>query len=102
MSYGGYAIYNTSGNEIGFWTNTSNYPMFWVGGTKAHIGVDQSSTSGAAVCLSLDQADISEGFIDFIGSDRGAYVVGGITVCSHSARVELNGTKYRVALIPDA
>jgi len=35
-------------------------------GAKCHI--DQSSTSGAIPVLSLDQADISDGFINFIGT----------------------------------
>jgi len=35
-------------------------------GAKCHI--DQSSTSGAIPVLSLDQADISDGFINFIGA----------------------------------
>jgi len=60
------------------------------------------STSAGKPVVKLDQDDISEGFIDFVGSDRGEYVVSGVTVCSHSVRVELNGTVYRIALIADA
>jgi len=100
MSYGGYAIYDTSGDEIGFLANTSDHPQFSVYGTKARVSVDQSSTTGAQECLSLDQADSSEGFIDFVGSDRGG--IGGLVGSDASVRVELNGTVYRLALYEDA
>jgi len=43
------------------------------------------------------------GEIDLIATDQGAYVVSGVTVCSHSINVKLNsGTVYRLALIPAA
>lgn len=65
---------------------------------KAHI--DQPSDTGAIPVLVLDQADISEGFINFIGSDRG--VITGATNSVASVRAELGGTVYRLALYADA
>lgn len=66
----------------------------------AQLHIDQSSTSAAQPVLALDQADTSEGFINFIGSDRG--VITGATNSLKSVRVELSGTVYRLALFVDA
>ncbi len=66
----------------------------------AQLHVDQSDTGGAIPVLSLDQADISDGFINFIGSDRG--VITGATDSLESVRVEINGTVRRLALYVDA
>ncbi len=65
---------------------------------KVHI--DQSVSNAVIPVLVLDQADISEGFINFIGSNRGS--IAGTTNSTTSARIELNGTVYRVALYVDA
>ncbi len=65
---------------------------------KCHI--DQASTSAAIPVLVLDQADVSEGFINFIGTNRG--VILGTANSAASARIELNGTVYRIALYGDA
>ena len=51
-------------------------------------------------CIRIDQADVSEGFINFVGSERGA--ISATTSSAKSVRVELNGTKYRLALYADA
>ena len=61
---------------------------------------DQPTADAAIPVLALDQADISEGFINFIGSDRG--VIAGATASDVSVRVELDGTVYRLALYADA
>ena len=58
----------------------------------------QDHTSGAQPVLQLDQDDISEGFIDFIGSARGVVTSGN---SAQSVRVELNGTKYVIPLFAD-
>ncbi len=66
----------------------------------AQLHIDQSSTTAAIPVLTLDQADESEGTIDFIASARG--VITGATDSTESVRVELNGTVYRLALYADA
>lgn len=72
-----------------------------VGGIRATVGAfDQSDNAAAIPVLVLDQADISEGFINFIGSDRG--VIAGATSSAVSVRVELGGVVYRLALYADA
>ena len=50
--------------------------------------------------VSLTQGDVAEGFINFIGSDRG--VIGEGTNSAKSVRVEVDGTVYRLALYADA
>ncbi len=65
----------------------------------AQLHVDQSVNDAAIPVLILDQADISEGFINFIGSDRG--VITGATNSLKSVRVELGGVVYRIALYVD-
>jgi len=64
------------------------------------LHVDQDETDGAMPTLVLDQADVSEGFINFIGSDRG--VITGATDSVESVRVEINGTVRRIAVYADA
>lgn len=66
----------------------------------AKLHVDQAVDDAAIPTLILDQADISEGFINFIGSDRG--VITGATDSLKSVRVELGGVIYRLALYVDA
>lgn len=66
----------------------------------AKLHVDQSSTTAAIPTLTLDQADISEGTINFIASDRGT----GSTAASdiqETVRVEINGVVRRIALYTD-
>jgi len=71
-----------------------------VTGPAGQLHVDQASTTGAIPVLILDQADVSEGFINFIGSNRG--VITGATNSVRSVRVEYGGTVYRLALYADA
>jgi len=66
----------------------------------AMLDVVQSDASGAIPVLDLEQADTSEGFINFVGSDRGA--IAGATNSAGSVRAEINGTVYRLALYADA
>ncbi|KKM70519.1 hypothetical protein LCGC14_1439940, partial [marine sediment metagenome] len=66
----------------------------------AKLHIDQATSDAAIPVLTLDQADISEGFINFIGSDRG--VITGATNSLKSVRVELGGVVYRLALFVDA
>lgn len=71
------------------------------------LEVVQDATDGAQPCLALDQDDVSEGFVDFLGSDRGAVTTAlndGSripTVSAASVRVELNGTVYVIPLFAD-
>lgn len=91
-----YAIYAAGGNSY-------HGGRFAVGGTVAALAqmhVDQSVNDAAIPALILDQADISEGFINFIGSDRG--VITGATNSLESVRVEIGGVVRRLALYVDA
>jgi hypothetical protein len=72
-------------------------------GIQASLGklhVDQSVDDANVPVLILDQADVSEGFINFIGDDRG--VITGATNSLKSVRVELGGVVHRLALYVDA
>jgi hypothetical protein len=67
----------------------------------AKLTVDQQNASAAIPAVIIDQADLSEGTINFIASARGT----GSTAASDiqdTVRVELNGTVYRLALYTDA
>ena len=67
----------------------------------AQFHIDQSSTTAAIPALIVDQADTSEGTINFVASARGT----GSTAAGDiqdTVRVELNGTVYRLALYTDA
>lgn len=66
----------------------------------ATVLILQDSLTGACPVLRLDQDDISDGFIDFVGSARGIILN---TVDSvDSCRVEMNGVVRRLALYADA
>jgi len=65
---------------------------------KVHI--TQSNNNWAKPALIIGQGDISEGFINFVGSDRG--VIAGATNSLKSVRVEFGGVVYRLALYVDA
>lgn len=69
-------------------------------GIAGQTHIDQSSNSAAIPVLVLDQADISEGTINFIASDRG--VITGATNSLKSVRVEIGGVVHRLALYVDA
>ena len=71
-----------------------------VGGMAAMLHIDQAASGAAIPVLTLDQADISDGFINFIGSDRG--IIAAATASLKSVRVELGGVVYRLALYVDA
>ena len=64
----------------------------------ANLHIDQSSATGAKPVLSLDQADISDGFINFIGTSAGS-TAGPISTLTTAGslggfvRVEINGTQ---------
>jgi hypothetical protein len=90
------------------------YPVgytFFVQGSDGKVAVWGASPLAAVLtiyqydaigesCLSLSQADVSEGFIDFVGSDRGVVA---IPSCSDaSVRVEINGTVKLIPLLADA
>ena len=70
-------------------------------GTKLYI--DQDGASSAIPAVIIDQADISEGTINFIASDRGAVTTGtGFpTTSAASFRIEINGTVYVVPCFTD-
>lgn len=66
----------------------------------AKLHIDQSNAGGALPVLLLDQADESEGTINFIAVDRGVIDEGVSSV--ESVRVELGGVVRRLALYADA
>lgn len=70
-------------------------------GTTSDLGqltIDQSSTTAAIPTLSLDQADISEGFIDYIGTSAASAAgpISSWTVATIAGyvRCEINGVAY--------
>jgi len=64
------------------------------------VTINQATTDAAIPVLELEQADISEGLINFVGSDRGT--ITGATDSVSSIRVELGGTIMRLAMYADA
>lgn len=101
MGFGGMAVRNTSGGITGYFKcEDNNYPQIYLGGIQANVSISQDSSTAALEPLTLVQADISEGLIDFAGSNRG--VITGATNSLKSVRVELSGTVYRLALYVDA
>ena len=60
----------------------------------------QNGVAAVVPVIQLDQDDVSEGFIEFLGSDRG--VITGATNSVESVRVELNGVVRRIALYANA
>lgn len=88
-------------NDSALFTTDGGLDRVGVGvGLGTHAGklhVDQASATGAIPTLVLDQADISEGFINFIGSDRGT-ILGAST---QSIRVEINGNIRTIKLFAD-
>ena len=75
---------------------TNNWAIY----AEGRFHFDQPTDDAAVPVLTLDQADISEGLINFVASDRG--VIAGATGSAVSVRVELDGTVYRLALYADA
>lgn len=65
---------------------------------QVHIG--QLNNSAAIPTLHLEQADVSEGVINFVADDRGA--IAGVTNSVSSVRVELGGTVGRLAIYANA
>lgn len=64
------------------------------------LAVVQSNNAAAIPGITINQADQSEGFIDFVGSNRGIQTIPNCS--SASIRVEVNGTVYLIPLIADA
>jgi len=67
------------------------------GGSSATLLVDQSSATGAKPVLSLDQGDVDESFINFVGTATGdaASSISTFTTSAtptHHIRCEVNGT----------
>lgn len=69
-------------------------------GPDAMLDARQSGVSDNIPAAQFEQLDESEGIVNYVGSARGT---GNLTDgdVTESFRVELNGTKYRVALYPD-
>jgi hypothetical protein len=63
--------------------------------------IHQNHVDGAIPGLNIIQDDVSEGFINFQGSDRGV-VATSTGDSAASVRVELSGTKYIIPLFTDA
>ena len=66
-------------------------------GTVSVVKMLQFHTGGAQPVLELDQNDVSEEFIDFLGTDQGA-VATSTTDSDASVIVAVNGTKYNLPL----
>lgn len=64
--------------------------------TASVLEVIQDHTGAATSAVKIQQDDISEGFINFVGSDRGS-VSGSVA----SVRVEINGTVYVIPMYAD-
>lgn len=67
-------------------------------GPTIPMGIIQGISVGSKVALRIQQDDISEGFIDFVGSDRGVI---GPPVVMGSFRVEINGVVRVLAYYAD-
>lgn len=65
--------------------------------TDATPSFDQASDTGAKPVLTLDQADVSEGFINFITADDKGVIDEAVSSLT-SVYVERNGVVYRLAL----
>ena len=79
-----------SADKIGFGTNTP---------ADASVEINQTNTSGAIACLSLDQDDTDQEFIKFDGtsaSDQGSSITTDTSVgdLTGHIRVNVNGTDY--------
>lgn len=61
------------------------------------LAINQNTVDAAIPALWLQQADVSEGFIDFNGTDKGAIPTSTVNSVA-SVRVELNGIPYMLAL----
>jgi len=104
------SIYTNTNHDITLYTAGNANQLFLDQGTGyvgmniavplAQCHIDQSDNAAAIPVLILDQADISEGAINFIASARGA--IAGATNSLESVRVELGGVVYRLALFVDA
>lgn len=105
-------VFNEGGVDLDFRVESdANTHALFVEGSSGNVGIgitaplaklhiDQETDDAAIPVVILDQADISEGFINFIGSDRG--VITGATDSLESVRVEINGVVRRLALYVDA
>jgi hypothetical protein len=69
-------------------------------GLAGQVHIDQAVDDANIPAIVIDQADISEGTINFIASDRGVIDEGDSSV--ESVRVELGGVVRRLALYADA
>jgi len=61
------------------------------------VYINQPVIDAAIPVLELNQADVSEGFINFVGADKGAVPTSTVNSVA-SVRVELGGTPYMIAL----
>jgi hypothetical protein len=109
---GGGFTFNDSGASVDFRAETNTLDdAFFIDGSADKIGfgtetpanalveINQSKTSGAIACLSLDQDDTDQEFIHFEGtsaSDQGSSITTDTTVgdLTGHVRVNVNGTDY--------
>ena len=74
----------------------------------AQLHIDQSDAAGAIPVLKLDQADIDDSFIDFIGTSAGdgtrsiSSDVGELGACFGKIRVEINGVTKWIRVYDDS
>lgn len=69
-------------------------------GFDGKVHIEQANATLASAVLALKQDDISEGFINFVGSDRGV-IATSTTNSTGSVRVEMNGTIVTMPYYPD-
>ena len=109
---GGGFTWNDSSASLDFRCETNNLDdAFFIDGSADKVGfgcqdpsdamveINQSSSSGAIACLSLDQDDTDQGFIKFDGtsaSDQSSSITTDTSVGSLTGhvRVNVNGTDY--------
>lgn len=70
--------------------------------SQSVVSITQDHTTGAAACLTLDQDDVSEEFVDFVATDSSGNAVDTTNTTpaaiAGSVIVAANGTKYRLPL----
>jgi len=94
-----FALYDVANTQYALWaTATSRVGLFTVS-PAATLHVDQTSATGAIPVLYLDQADVSEEFIEFnttIGTGNAIEAVGAKTLTTtHFVKVTITGVGIR-------
>jgi hypothetical protein len=75
-------------NRLAFYYGASTQCMYI--DTTGRVDINQSGSAAAVEALTLTQADVSEGFINFVGTDGGAVATPANSAAS--VKIEVNGT----------